>query len=810
MELAQYELSNAGIFVNGFVEIIGVDGGLHPASEDAWIDSTADLVDVNGVRGWCIGFDITLQKFIVTTFDGRSFAVDSQNLIEWVSPSAEEGGVDLVTLMSQEEFHAGLLHCLKTKGYCVVQSFDTDAFRRQASNEVKLLRQGYKRLSAEEAEIMLGSQSVTKALDLDPDELLNENASALEAADVHLNDFMMSRVAPVADFLGMGSFACSNSMLRLSMNSSESTALQPKPMTDTSEVSDFLSWLARRHLCVIHCMEVDGGNLLLYPQSDEIDLSSAMIPLGENRIVVFRNECLAYSYQPEGSSLALQAWLLAEPRRFDVRSTARPPRLQLANLHIMSCMERFPINCYGADMVWAMFASGADGQTDWPIERWEKEPYYEEDKNLAIQIGKSYANHGAFASYESLICFNNELFGYSDKEAQFMSVQQKWVLETGYETLHKAGYTKAGLVGQPIMFTIGDSGETWRTIGHELWGSWEAAIEADDCSFTVGRLSYNLGLRGPTLHCDTACSASMVGVNAACKMMKGGTHNDTQHVKSSVCAGILAMQSVIGWIGECAMTMLSPRGRCFSFDKSADGFIRGEGCSALNIQAASGFDDDTLSQRGRLGVLYGTCCNQDGKSASLTAPSGPSQAECLRISLREAELSGSEVTLCELHGTGTALGDPIEVGANKTVFGTKRTNENPHRLITAKSHLGHLEACAGVCGLVKCTLMLMHGCTTPNPHLTALNPHLDTNGYPVLFGNELQDLGNEGNFGGISSFGFGGTNTRGDVWAKQVFGARRHGAKAVLDVEQAREWIKTTLSGHALPEVVEPHLKALW
>jgi polyketide synthase-associated protein len=658
---------------------------------------------------------------------------------------------------------------------------------------------------------MFGADNLTKALDLDPEEIDRENAVNLQALDEKLSNFMMSNVAPAAEYLGLQALEPSSTMLRLTMQMStwERESMQPKPMSSTEGVDDFLTWLNRRHLCVIHCVQVENGSLLLSPQIEEVGFSSVVIPLVENRMIVFRNDCFSYSYQPVGDSLAIQAWLLAEASRFQVRSIARPPRLDTAKLHVMSCMERFPINCYGADMVWAMFVAGSDGLTPWPQSRWETEPYYMADRN-APQYGKSYINHGSFANDESFVSFNNKLFGFTDYEAERMSVQQRWVLETGYETLHKAGYTTESISGQPIMFTIGDSGETWRLITSTVFGPLATTYSDDEQSVTSSRLSYVLGLRGPVLHCDTGCSASMIGINAACHMMRGGTHNDTQSVSSTLSMGILAMQTVSGWIGECAMTMLSYRGRCFTFDKSADGFIRGEGCSGVNIQARNGFDDESLEQGGRLAVVYGTAANQDGKSASLTAPSGPAQGQCIRISLRQAQLEPKEVDFGELHGTGTALGDPIEVGANKNLFSAGRQPDRPHRLITAKAHLGHLEACAGVCGFVKTTLMLIHACTSPNPHLVSLNPHLDISGYPVLLGTELNDLGKEGNFGGISSFGFGGANTRGDLWAKQMKGARKDGAKALLDVSQACEWIKTVLRRQALPAITEPHLHAQW
>jgi polyketide synthase-associated protein len=310
-----------------------------------------------------------LEKYMVLTFDGYTFAVDQKNLSEWAPPSAEDGGFDLVDQMDEEQFHGGLYHCLATKGYCVVQTFDTDQIRQQASKEVEWLRQSYKRLPLEEAEIILGKDNKTKALDLDAEELEKEAVHTLVAMDSKLHNFMASNIAPITAPLGLETVDMTSAMIRMHMSEQEAAALEAKPMTETAHLEDFLTWLNRRHLCVIYCVEVESGNLLFEPVGEETGLSPSAIPLASNRYIIFRNDCLTYSYQPIGQSLAMQAWLLAETRRFEVRSLTRPPRLDNAELHVMSCMERFPVGCYGADKVWAMFQGGTDAHIEWPESR---------------------------------------------------------------------------------------------------------------------------------------------------------------------------------------------------------------------------------------------------------------------------------------------------------------------------------------------------------------------------------------------------------------------------------------------------------
>ncbi|CAE7448881.1 ppsA [Symbiodinium sp. KB8] len=207
---------------------------------------------------------------------------------------------------------------------------------------------------------------------------------------------------------------------------------------------------------------------------------------------------------------------------------------------------------------------------------------------------------------------------------------------------------------------------------------------------------------------------------------------DQAQLKYAVCMGVLVMLHPAGWIGECAATMLSYKGRAFTFDVGADGFIRGEGCCGVHLAAEN--DAERAAGERSLAIVMGSCANQDGRSASLTAPHGPSQQMCIRASLAEARLSPGEVQIGECHGTGTALGDPIEIGAMKSVQMGKRS-DNPLLHASAKSNVGHEEANAGTCGFIKVVMLLNGGVSTPNPHLTTLNPHLDVSAYPVMFTN---------------------------------------------------------------------------
>jgi len=520
------------------------------------------------------------------------------------------------------------------------------------------------------------------------------------------------------------------------------------------------------------------------------------LPCEPGRLVIFRHDRLSFTYEPAGDdALALQAWILSEGRAIQIDCYEGPNEqydkaLGLMNgppapaygvtgstVSLMSMDTMLAMNGYGPEFFWTGLISGCDGGRHLASIRWDPEMYYIGDKDLAF--GRYYSNHGGFVLEETCLAFDHEFFGLTEEQTYNCDPCQRNCMEIGYSILHKAGWDRTSLNGARIGVFVGNCGTDWHSVrlnpaGNLINPDW---MNSSSAHTTNSRLSYIFGMRGPLSTSDTACSSSLVAAGTAHNALRR-MEPDQLDVSSNsfidwaLVLGTNGLWGPYSWIGLCGPKMLSSMGRCFTFDHSADGFARGEGTSGISVSIT---DKD---HAGRLAMFCGTCINQDGRSASMTAPHGPSQQECLRASMREANIVPGDVRVAELHGTGTALGDPIEVGALRGVMKNRST---PINKTSAKSNLEHAEGNAGMAGLVKCFILLMHGSCPPNIHLADLNPHIDAHAYPVLFANEMTDLGTSSGYAGVSSFGFGGTNARADLWAKATAGPRKTGT---LDEEK--------------------------
>ncbi|CAJ1422977.1 unnamed protein product [Effrenium voratum] len=336
-----------------------------------------------------------------------------------------------------------------------------------------------------------------------------------------------------------------------------------------------------------------------------------------------------------------------------------------------------------------------------------------------------------------------------------------------YDALYRSGWTRDSLKGAEMCASYGYASSEFATNlvlrGVANFGYTEQGWVQSNPSSCASRLHYVFGMKGPVGTTETACSSSLSAVGLMHNNMRPTMPDETKNmvsmrkqVKYGFAIGTNGHFDPFYTIALCGASMLSHVGRCFTFDQSADGFIRGEGCGAMAFRV-SGREDVA-----RLAILCGTCLNQDGRSASLTAPHGPSQQECIRHSLREAGIKPLDIQIQELHGTGTALGDPIEVGALRATMMKHEGKTRHHPLVktSSKSNLGHTEMSAGINGLMKCVLMGIYAASAPNLHLRLLNPHIDDAAYPVHFNPEFVDQGKETGFFGVSSFGFGGSNAR--------------------------------------------------
>eukprot|EP00941_MAST-03F_sp_MAST-3F-sp1_P001538 g1538.t1 len=422
----------------------------------------------------------------------------------------------------------------------------------------------------------------------------------------------------------------------------------------------------------------------------------------------------------------------------------------------MSC--RFPGGANTPEKFWDLLLRQVDATSEIPSERWNVDEHYDKDRSLS---NKMYTRRGAFI--KSADYFDAKFFGISAREARAMDPNQRLVLEVGYEAFYRAGWSKQRLNGSKTGVFVGISGSDWKSLKHveSGVGKFEGGTYLGTASanaVAANRISYVLGLRGPSMSIDTACSSSLVAIDTAVQSLQTG------RCEQALVAAVNMLLSPDQFIAYCAAGMLSPGGRCKTFDASADGYARGEGCGAVILKRLSDAKREGCQV---LAVIRGCAVNSDGKTAGLTAPNGPAQESVMQASLKKAGLNGSDVDYVETHGTGTKLGDPIEFGAIKAVMGYKRSKlDSPLILGAVKTNIGHLEAAAGMAGLIKAILVLKHKTVPGNLHLKTLNPRLDVNGLNFKIPQTSVKLNRKGKqwkkvdklIASVNSWGSGGTN----------------------------------------------------
>ena len=315
----------------------------------------------------------------------------------------------------------------------------------------------------------------------------------------------------------------------------------------------------------------------------------------------------------------------------------------------------------------------------------------------------------------------------------------------GYQAVQVAGQSKQKLLGSATGVFVGLAGGEFAALPNKSEAGPYTAT-GGHAAIASNRVSYVLGLEGPSISVDTACSSAIVALDTACHSLHSGA------CIQALVGTVNALLSVSGFVGTCKAHMLSARGHCHTFDASADGYVRAEGCCAVFIQTASSVGAVQVAS---------TSLNQDGRTANLTSPNGPAQQRVIVRALQLAVMQGSELPLVDCHGTGTALGDPIEVSAQRAVLGQGRREADPLVMGAVKSSVGHLEAGAGRVGVLKVVLALEHWQAAPNMHLQRLNPHIDAAGYAAVLPSGMLAAVASGDMpmvAGTSSFGFGGTN----------------------------------------------------
>ncbi len=406
---------------------------------------------------------------------------------------------------------------------------------------------------------------------------------------------------------------------------------------------------------------------------------------------------------------------------------------------------RFP-GAKDTESFWRLLRQGRDAIAEVPPTRWDMDTFYDSDP---AKPGKINSRWGGFL--DQVDCFDPKFFGISPREAEYIDPQQRLILEVSRSALENAGIVPQKLSGSRTGVFIGISGSDYDRLGCRDFDNLCAySGTGSSPGIAANRISYVLNLRGPSMGIDTACSSSLVAVHLACQSLHCG--------ESDLC--LVGGVNLILWPGPSITfsqaQMLAADGRCKTFDADADGYVRGEGCGVVVLKRLENAlaDGDNIQA-----LLRGSAVNQDGTSNGLTAPNGPAQQTVVRQALENAEVEPAQISYVEAHGTGTPLGDPIEVKSLKAVLMEGRDSDNPCWIGSVKTNIGHLEAAAGIAGLIKVVLQLQHKEIFPHLHLKQLNRYIRLEGTPLAIPTQRQSWSGRGSrFAGVSSFGFGGTN----------------------------------------------------
>lgn len=440
------------------------------------------------------------------------------------------------------------------------------------------------------------------------------------------------------------------------------------------------------------------------------------------------------------SALKLAVMAQQARQRYRAIATAEP-------IAIVGIGCRFPGGANDPESYWNLLAEGVDAVGPVPTDRWDVDAVYDPDPAAP---GKSSVAAGGFIDGVDL--FDAEFFGIMRREAERMDPQHRLVLEVAVDALDHAGIALESLAGSAAGVFIASYYSDYAL----LQLADPDAIDARTLtgivhSVLANRLSYLFDLRGPSVSIDTACSSSLVAVHMACQSLRTGDSD------VALAGGVSLMLTPDFMIALSKVGFISPTGRCRTFDADADGFIRGEGCGMIVLKRLS----DAIADGDRvLAVIRGSSVNQDGHSTVLSAPNGLAQQELLRSALVNAQLTADRVGYVEAHGTGTPLGDPIEVEALAATIGRPRADGGVCYLGSAKANIGHLEAAAGIAGLIKATLMLHRGEIPRQPNFRRPNPHLSLDRTCLLIADQHRAWPSDGRprVAGVSGFGVGGTN----------------------------------------------------
>src|SRR3954464_3429449 len=381
----------------------------------------------------------------------------------------------------------------------------------------------------------------------------------------------------------------------------------------------------------------------------------------------------------------------------------------------MAC--RFP-GAPNLQAYWRLIEEGRSGVREVPPERWDADAFYDPSGETP---GKMSVRWAAFIDGHDQ--FDPQFFGITPREAVRMDPQQRLLLEVAWEAMENAGRPAEELAGSKTGVFIGIGGTDYSKVGvpyDDYYEQIDAHLGTGNAlSIAANRLSYIFDLHGPSAAVDTACSSSSLAIHLAVESLRRSESD------SALAGGgnmILTPETTIAF---SKARMLSPEGVCRPFDSRANGYVRGEGCALILLKR---LEDAERDGDNILAVIRGTSVNQDGRTSGISAPNSQSQVACIRAAQKQAGLSPNDIDYIEAHGTGTPLGDPIEMMALSQIFPASDSTKKPCYVTSVKANIGHMETVSGVAGLIKTVLMMRHEQILPQTHFESINPHIKLEG----------------------------------------------------------------------------------
>ncbi|AJQ95705.1 SDR family NAD(P)-dependent oxidoreductase [Gynuella sunshinyii] len=483
----------------------------------------------------------------------------------------------------------------------------------------------------------------------------------------------------------------------------------------------------------------------------------------------YRDICLSWCGVTSAALTTTAPQAEVQPVNASIAATVIQQPRAVAQAHeaiaIIGISGRYP-QADSLEQYWQNLSSGRDCIRDVPADRWALEGFFVENPKTAVSNGKSYSKWGGFI--EGFAEFDPLFFGISPLESTNMDPQERLFLQSAWHTFEHAGYTRE-ILRESCQGRVGVFAGITKTgfdlYGPGLWQDGEKVLPRTSFSSVANRLSYLMDLHGPSMPIDTMCSSSLTAIHEACEHLHRG------NCDMAIAGGVNLYLHPACYIELCSTKMLSTDGRCKSFGAGGNGFVPGEGVGTVLLKPLRRAEQDGDNI---LALIRGSSINHGGKTNGYTVPNPVAQASLIKAAMQQAGVKPEEISYIEAHGTGTELGDPIEVtGLTQAFIGTaSRDRQLPQRrcaLGSVKSNIGHLEAAAGIAGLTKIVLQMQHGQLVPSLHAETLNPNIDFDQTPFVLQRSLSEwtrpqqvrdgeIHELPRMAGISSFGAGGSN----------------------------------------------------